>query len=110
MRRALPQQMVCSSIIALFLVSGVYIAHYVLLSTHSFLNCVQTSVAKRGVINDWLNDWFGGSTAHQNLQSQGLLVAQNYHTISNDVRRLLPFTCLSWSLIKTSFLVIKMTT
>jgi hypothetical protein len=91
MRRALPQQMVCSSIIALFLVSGVYIAHYVLLSTHSFLNCVQTSVAKRGVINDWLNDWFGGSTAHQNLQSQGLLVAQNYHTISNDVRRLLPY-------------------
>jgi hypothetical protein len=55
---------------------------------------MQTSLAKRGVINDWLNDWFGGSTAHQNLQSQGLLVAQNYHTISNDVRRLLPLSRL----------------
>jgi hypothetical protein len=45
---------------------------------------VQTSVAKRGVINDWLNDWFGGATAHQNFQSQWLLMAKIFHTYLND--------------------------
>jgi hypothetical protein len=47
-------------------------------------------VAKRGVINDWLNDWFGDATAHQNFQSQWFLMAKVFHTYLNSVRLLLP--------------------
>jgi hypothetical protein len=73
-----------------FLVGGVYIAHTVALPAHSFILALcADKCGKTGVINYWLNDWFGDTTAHQNFQSQWFLMAKFFHTYLNGVRRLM---------------------
>jgi hypothetical protein len=42
-------------------------------------------VAKRGVINDWLNDWYGDATAYQNFHSQWFLMAKIFHAILSGI-------------------------
>jgi len=56
------------------------------------LNDVQASVAKRGVINDWLNDRFGSTADNQIFQCSGLFVEQTSHISLNGVRPLMPFS------------------
>jgi hypothetical protein len=51
----------------------------------SSLNGVQASVAKRGVINDWLNDRFGSTVDDQIFQCSGLFVEQTSRTNLNGV-------------------------
>jgi hypothetical protein len=57
----------------------------------SSLNDVQASVAKRGVINDWLNDRFGSTANNQIFQCSGLFVEQTSHISLNGVRPLMPW-------------------